>query len=315
LQSMKSGLHAKNLPPPLLLALLGWSSGGCSGAVSVEAGGRRIPAYVDPTVDALESGNVAETVQGLAKKVSSAASRAQASAARAGSGLLRVQHVSLQSNHKRLEIRDAVGEVTSAGEMAALDAKIATASLKDSKLLSSEAVSNAKALAEKAVQDLFTKKYTELDNWRHAALTDGNVEAAREANVLAAPYKEAVNRIRKRTNEYTSEAAGMRLQANRLMGRAAKVHQRGEKEADSGDSLNAEADFEKARALRERASKMEVDAKEMDKTAKEVLDQAPVYMEAAGQAAKYAQNQQNPYGLPPLPVDPMFAYTPPPLAL
>jgi len=312
---MKSGLQPKHLPPPVLLAVLGLSSGGCLGAVSAEVGGRRIPAYVDPAVDALESGSVAETVQGLAKKVSSAVSRAQASAARAASGLIRVQHVSLQSNHKRLEIRDAVGEVTSAGEMAALDAKIATASLKDTKLLSSGAVSEAKVLAEKAVQDLFTKKYSELDSWRHAALTDGNVEAAREAKVLAAPYNDAVNRIQKRTNEYKSEAAGLRLQANRLMGRAAKVHQRGDKEADTGDSLNAEADFEKAHELRERASQMEVNAKEMDETAKEVLGQAPAYMEAAGQAAKYAQNQQNPYGLPPLPVDPMFAYTPPPQAL
>lgn len=312
---MKSGLRPQHLPPPFLVVVLGWCSGGCSGAFSAELSGRRIPAYVDPAVDALESGSAAETVHGLAKKVSSAVSRAQASASRAASGLIRVQHVSLQSNHKRLEIRDAVAEVTSAGETAAQDAKIATASLKDSKLLASDAISKAKVLAEKAVQDLFTKKYHELDSWRHAALTDGNVEAAREAKVLAAPYNDAVTRIHKRTNEYTSEASGLRLQAGRLMGRAAKVQQRGETEAAGGDSLNAEADFEKARALRERASQAEVSAKEMDETAKEVAGQAPAYMEAAGQAAKYAQNQQNPYGLPPLPVDPMFAYTPPPTAL
>jgi len=265
-------------------------------------------------VDALESGTVTETVHGLSKKVSTAASRAQASAARAASGLLRVQHLSLQSNHKRLEIADAVKEVTSAGELAALHAKIATAALKDSKLASTDAVNKAKVLAEKAVQDLFTRKYNELDSWRHAALTDGNVEATREAKVLAAPYYDAVTNIYKRANEYKSEATGLRLQANRLMGRAAKWQQRGDKEAEGGDSMNAEANYHKAHVLRERADQTEVKAKEMDKTAKDALGQAPAYMEAAGQAVKSAENQMNPYGLPPLPVDPMFAYTPPPQA-
>lgn len=304
------GLDARLLG--VLLALSAPLPAVAGRTISVARGGLGMPAYVDPTVDALEGRAAQAVLQGIQQKGRATLSRAESAAASAGASSNRIQSMSVQNELRAEKLKDILAQATTAGNMAVqleTEARHAEEDLKD---VAKSATEEAKKLAVQAVKDMFTSKYRKLESWRRKVLSDPNKTASLEARRAAAPFDAELAAAYARRGEHNAEAQALESQSEDLLSEAKALWASAQDKAQSNPA-GAKQDFADARHLENRGNEIASEAKAEQASAADLQQQIAGALRARKAAALRAMRQANPQSLPPLAADPETAYAPPPL--
>lgn len=261
----------------------------------------------------VESQQFQSKVAELKSQTLAAAAEAGAAAADARAAALRAQRVGLRNEVEVARVKRTIPAATEQVAKAVKHAKGAASVLEEAKAYASkEATEKAQTLAVQTVQDFFTGKYQDLEDWRKTVLQDP-WEAGRQAAFAAAePLHKAQadalakGKVYQEQSRVLATAAQKELTAAEQLSKAAALKQA------SGDSSGSRRDGDLSTALRKHGDELAVYAKKLKVEAGKLAAEAPQLAEKAYASAWAAEQKENPQALPPLPLNPNLAYTPPP---
>lgn len=292
-----------------LLLLLGSTSY----ALARERQLRRAPPPVDLVVHGGESRWAKAKVRSLQTKTLLAASSAEAAAAEAGTAPLRIEALRVQTTAVRPEIALSESIAETAAKSATKASSDATNALKATEANAKSVVDDAKRLAVFEVQKMLRSKYHELKEWREKVLTDPFTRRKKAAARAAEPYFKMVGKFKDQIVAYNAGIGSMTSRAENAEAAADSMKASAEAKDKSGDKIGAAQDHEMAKALKAESESLKGQASTMtdtvDNMEKTVI---PQYVTAANLAAWNAEYREDPDSLPPPPVNPNFAFAPPP---
>lgn len=296
-------------PWALAVALLG--AAGCQGAF-LAAGPAAAPASA-ANIFEVETQQLQSKVEELKSQTLAAAAQAGAAAADSRAAALRAQRVGLMSEVELARVKRAIPEATEQAAKAAELSKGATSVLQEAQAYASEqAVESAESLAVQAVQDFFTGRYQELEDWRKTVLQDP-WEAGRQAAVAAAePYEQAEADAMAKAKVFQDQASKLATAAKQELDAATKLSKAAALKQISGDVSGRNRNSELSLSLRKHSEELSTYAKKLKAEGEKMASQAPQLAEQARSSAWAAEQKENPEALPPLPFNPNLAYTPPP---
>jgi len=275
----------------------------------------RGPPEVSGVLDTVAKNTKDVKVAALKTKAAAAASRAQSAAAQASTEKIQTQQLEVQNKMKKPELDDALKMATQASKEAVADAKKAVAALEEVRRLSKVAIADAKVMAVAEVKSELTNKYHSLEEWRSKVL-DNPFERAQKAGLAAAkPYNDMIKKFYARIGAYQDVAAGMMKKANALAGDAASLSGGAQGRMDGGDTIGANQDLNTAVGLKKSSQKYAASAAALHAEANNMNKMIAEYVAAGHLAAWHAAYNADPDVLPPPPVDPNTAFTPPPPSL
>jgi len=243
-----------------------------------------------------------------------AANNAQAAAAQARAEKLHIEQLYVQTYQVLPELA-AITQAAKSQAAQANEASKATIAMMKQLQKDAKAIPDlAKQLAVEEVKSLLKEKYSQLDDWRNKVLTNPWAAGQVAATKAAQPYFKMMGNFGASITAYNLEAGTMRSQAggDAANSKALAAGVQGKK--DSGDVIGAAQDQEMANALKTQSQQLTARAGALDSAASQMHSVMPEYSNSARLAAWNAEYAANPDGIPPPPVDPNFAYTPPPPA-
>merc|ERR1719217_867610 len=170
-------------------------------------------------------------------------------------------------------------------------------------------------MAVEEVKAGLTAKYKALEEWRSKVL-DNPYERAQQAGIKAAkPYNDMIKKFYARIGQYQFEAANMMKKANALSSDAAGLSGGAQGRMDGGDVIGANQDINTAVGLKKSSQKYAAAASALHSQANQMNDMIATYVAAGHLAAWNAAYKADPDVLPPPPLDPNVAFTPPPPTL
>lgn len=297
----------------LALALLPVAAGG---------GGRRLLSRYgqQPTLSTDPDKNDLNQMQKMAAdakiaaskiKVVYAANTAMAAAAQARTAEYQIANTYVHTMAIPPELA-AIKKVAEAHAAKAEEAvKTASGAYKDLEAIVKTSVVDSQKLAVAGVQQLFRDKYHELASWREHVLTNPWERAQVAATKAAVPYFKMMGSFGASMAGYGLEASTMRSQAASDAANA-KALADGVEEKKKTDPIGAAQDDEMAKALKLQSEQLNGRAATLEGQVASMQNAVPEYASAAHMAAWNAEYATNPDGLPPPPLNPNFAYTPPP---
>jgi hypothetical protein len=173
-------------------------------------------------------------------------------------------------------------------------------------------IENSKKLAVASVKSLLKEKYHELDEWRHKVLTNPWEKGQVAATKAAVPYWRIMGNYGATQIAYGLESGSMKSQAAGDAANAKALAGGVEAKKEAGDVIGAAQDEEMAQALEAQSQQLKARADALDAGSAQMGKVVPIFAGQAHHAAWNAEYAANPDGLPPPPVDPNFAFTPPP---
>lgn len=184
--------------------------------------------------------------------------------------------------------------------------------LKDSKEFAKKKASeDAEALATAAVEDMFKKKYMELDDWRKEVLTN-HWENARQAGLESIrPYEFMMGLATQRAKQYEASSNTLSGVAQGLSEQAKKAALAAGLNRMNGNADGAASLDQVAKELRQHGQDLNVYAKGLQKQSEMLSRDAPTYLDRGVAAENRARYDANPGYLPPQTLNPDFAYAPP----
>jgi len=267
---------------------------------------------VNPGVDAFGVGGAQASIQGWYEQAFAANAQANAAASGANTASVQVAQLDMQSRIMNSELNDMLGHVTYYADTSAQIEKDAVKEVKATEAVLKTSVDAAATMAAQEVGRMFASKYDELQDWRDTTLTDRNARGVKAGAKAAEPYNRMVQEYRNRMQVYQAEALATSSKANRLEADAVALAKGAQDRMASGDEIGAKQDRLMATSMRAESQGLINRAHSLQKTAVDMNKMIPQYLAAAHAAVWRAQYETNPEGLPPLPVDPNYAYTPPP---
>lgn len=301
-------MDARSLMRPLvgLLLLL------LAGPTDTAAGRLQSPPLVNGVIDSLEAGTAAAKIAGLKAKAAAAVSRAQAAAAQASTSEIHVEQLKMQNEMKKPELNEALLQAKDATAAAVDAAKEAVAALGAVKAVAKTAVDDAKRLAVEEVKKAMTAKYHALEEWRTKVLDDPYARAKKAGAAAVAPYNKMIKAYYKRIGQYQKTAKGMMGKANKLAAAAQGIGGGAQGRLNGGDPVGANQDIMTANAMRKQSGALAGAAESLQAEAQQMNKWIAEYIAAGHMAAWRAEYEADPDQLPPPPVNPDYAFTPPP---
>lgn len=232
--------------------------------------------------------------------------RAHAAAARAKTALLRTEEVELGEEARMVELQGAYNTASVKASNTALYAQSATRSFQATKSIADAAPAQAKQMAILKVQDMLSQAHSDLNDWRNKVLIDPDKEAYSKAAKAAKPYYDMANVFYSRMNDYMGKSAGL---TGGFAGSSTDMLP-----ADISSPEVVANELLKEQSLQQAGVEWSTDPTIVQDGANSMKDIIPMYMAAGQQAAYGAHYSTNFDSLPSAPLDPNFAFTPPPPA-
>lgn len=254
-------------------------------------------------------------IKSMVAEVHSEASRAQASAAQARAMADRVAMLDTENKKKLKDVQDTLTVGNLEGQKATLMAQRATEANKEVAANAAAAASAAKTLAVEEVQQMFATKYHALEQWRNTVLTDHYENAQRASDKAAVPYDKMAGVFNSRIHKYQDEARSRLTQSKQLDVQARALDTQAEERMENNDEIKGKQDQSSARAMRAEGRELAESAQSLQDSANYMNNMMAEYAAAGRQARQRAEYEANPLALPPLEIDPNFAYTPPSFAV
>lgn len=276
---------------------------------------RRAQPVVNPLLDDLDKGNTENKVAALKAKAAAAASRARSAAAQAATSEIHVEQLEMQNKMKKPDLEDSLQIATEATKSAVASSKEAVAALKETKALAKVAVADAERLAVEEVKKMLTQKYHQLETWRDKVLTNPYDRARKAGAKAAEPYYKAIQGFYKRIQEYQMEARGLMGKANAMSASANGLSGGAQGRMDGGNPIGAKQDIETAKAMSAQSGALASEAQGLQAQADNMNKMIGEYLAAGHMAAWRAEYDTDPDAIPPPPLDPDRAFTPPPVML
>jgi len=276
---------------------------------------RRDQPTVSPTLDNLAQHTKDTKIAALKAKAVAAASRAQSAAAQASTMKIKTQQIVVQNKLKQPYLDDALAMANQASKEAVADAKKAIAALEETRALSKVVIADAKRLAIAEVKSELTAKYNSLQEWREKVLANPYEKAQQAGLAAAKPYNDMIKKFYARIGQYQLEASNLMKKANGLASDAAGLAGGAQGRLDGGDKLGANQDLNTAVALKKSSAKYAAAASALHAEANKMNEMIATYVAAGHLAAWHAAYKADPDVLPPPPVNPNIAFTPPPPTL
>jgi len=287
-----------------------------AGASSVMAANavERMQPLVNPRVDVLEAGSVAAKLAGSRQRAVAGLLRSRSAKARSNELEMQVQQLVLQSQTKTAVLKDMSALATLHADKADIASSNAVKAFERMEAEAPTWPARAKELAVAEVQKLFTSSFEDLLGWREQVLRDPHADAKLSARKAAQPYKDMQNVFVNRMQAYAAEAKAAAVEANTATAKAGDIAREAQRKQEAGDTLGASQDMGLAKATVERGQQLAEYAKALQASAEGMNKQTGLYISAEHAATARAQYDADPESLPPLPLDPHTAYTPPPPA-
>lgn len=262
---------------------------------------------VEKFVDKRFEANIAE----LGSYTGAATATAAAAAEEATAAEERVEQLDLTNQVQEARAQGALNRIQSEAQDAVGFTSEVAKTITEAKKISKEAVSKAEVLGQKAVEKMFESKYKSLDGWRKEVLTN-NWENARQAGRKAfEPYVRVMDVANERSNKYKAASVSLSNVASSLADQASKASLTAGMKRMNGDTEGAAVLSGVAKGLRSHSQELKTYAENLGAESETLSKNAPTYMERGVMAAKRARYDANPEYLPPLPINPDFAYVPP----
>lgn len=274
----------------------------------------RAPPLVNGAIDSLQSGTSAAKIAALKAKAAAAVSRAQAAAALASTSEVHVEQLKMQNEKKKPQLADSLAVAKEATVEAVAAAKEAVAALAEVKAVAKTAVADARRLAVEEVKQELTNKYHQLEQWRSKVLDDPYTRAKKAGAKAAAPFNKMIKAYYGRIGQYQLVAGGMMSKANKLAAGAQSVAGGAQGRYNGGDTIGANQDIMTANAMRKQSAGLAGAANALQGEAKNMNQWIGQYIAAGHMAAWRAEYDADPDVIPPPPLNPDYAFTPPPPA-
>lgn len=266
---------------------------------------------VDMQVEEFEDTRFQANLAELGSYTSAAAARAAAAAEEATAAEQHVQQLDLTNQVTLATATDYLNKIQSEAQDAVEASGEVAKTVSEATTISKKASAKAEKLALKAVEKLFESKYKSLDGWRKEVLTN-HWENARQAGIKAfQPYEHMMSVANERANKYKAAAETLSGVASSLADQASKSSLTAGMKRMNGDMGGAANLDGVARGLRSHGSELNIYAKNLKSESETLTENAPTYLERGLMAAKRARYDANPGYLPPLQMNPDFAYVPP----
>lgn len=270
---------------------------------------------MNPTLDKLEQGRTDAKIAALKTKAVAAAARARSAAAQAATAQLQTQQIEMENEMKKPELDDALQEAGKAAKRAVEASKEAIAALEEVKTIAKTAIADAKKQAVIEVKKELTASYHKLDEWRNTVLTSPWDRAQKAAIMANKPYNDMIRTFYNRIGQYQTVASDMMAKANGLAADAQGLASGAQGRMEGGDTIGANQDMSTAAAMRKSSAKFAGAANALHGEANNMQKMIAEYVAAGHLAAWNAAYQTDPDALPPPPVNPDLAFTPPPTVL
>eukprot|EP00930_Biecheleria_cincta_P073580 TRINITY_DN6085_c0_g1_i3.p1 TRINITY_DN6085_c0_g1~~TRINITY_DN6085_c0_g1_i3.p1 ORF type:complete len:348 (-),score=88.63 TRINITY_DN6085_c0_g1_i3:265-1308(-) len=266
---------------------------------------------VDRQVEKFEDKRFQANLAELGSYTSAAAARAAAAAEEATAAEQHVQQLDLTNEVTIASAKDYLNEIQSEAQDAVEASGEVAKTVSEAKTISKAASAKAEKLALKSVEKMFESKYKSLEGWRKEVLTN-HWENARQAGIKAfQPYEHMMSVANERANKYKAAAVTLSGVASSLADQASKSSLTAGMKRMNGDMEGAANLDGVARGLRTHSQELKTYAKNLNSESEILSENAPTYLERGLMAAKRARYDANPGYLPPLPMNPDFAYVPP----
>lgn len=272
----------------------------------------RSPPLVSGIIDSLDAGQTQARIASLRAKSTAAVSRAQAAAAQASISETHVEQLKVQNEMKKPELDRALETATEAATGAVEAAKEAVAALAAVRATAKTAVADAQRLAVEGVKKRMAEKYNQLEEWRTKVLDDPYTRAQAAGKKAAEPYNKMIKAYYKRIGQYRKAAGGLMGKANSLAGGAQGLAGGAQGKLNGGDPVGANQDVMTANAMRSSSASYASAAQALEGEAQNMNHWIADYIAAGHMAAWQAEYEADPDALPPPPVNPNYAFTPPP---
>eukprot|EP00933_Yihiella_yeosuensis_P004440 TRINITY_DN108807_c0_g1_i1.p1 TRINITY_DN108807_c0_g1~~TRINITY_DN108807_c0_g1_i1.p1 ORF type:complete len:319 (-),score=107.34 TRINITY_DN108807_c0_g1_i1:71-1027(-) len=266
---------------------------------------------MDAKVESLEDDRFKSNLKELGSYQKAAQIQAVASIDEAKLAEAKVEAIDLK---EQVLLREAKNAIIKAKDLAASSAKSLERVKKAGEGITEYEKTAAKLTdeaAQKAVNNMFTRKFHELNEWRKQVLTDHYEEARRAELKAAAPYQYATNLANNKARAYEVAAASMSSLAKDLQTEGAAISRVAGKKRMGGDLHGATADTEVAKNMKAHGSEIGIYAANLKSQADLMAKVAPEYLLHGQMAAKRARFDANPEDMTPLEDNPSYAYLPP----
>lgn len=270
------------------------------------------PPLVDGVKNELQIGTAANKISALKVKTVFASNSAQAAAAQASTARIQVEELYVKTSMIMPELNAIKMAAKSQAAMANENSKATIATRKALEAQFKTVTENSKLLAVQQVKQLLKEKYHELSEWRHKVLTNPWEKSQVAAAKAAKPYFQMMGHFAGTMAATGLEASSMKSQAASDAANAATLASGVESKREGGDPIGAAQDEEMANALKIQSGQLAARGSTLEGQIAEMRNVVPQYASAAHTAAWNAEYNANPDGVPPPPVDPNFAFTPPP---
>jgi hypothetical protein len=269
------------------------------------------PPRVDTEKLEIQTSTVATKLSALRVRSSNAANTAQAAAAQAVADKLKAEEIWMNIAYVKPEL-DAIQNRT----------QLHATQAAESAVTSQEAVANmteqlknvtegSKLLAVQEVKVMLKEKSKALSEWRHSVLSNPWQRGQEAAAKAALPYSKMMGQFGQAMGAFGMEAQSMRSQATADAANAAELRSGVDAKNKVGDVIEAAQDYTMADALSTQSRQLSERASTLDAQISTMQGQLPAYSSAAHMASWNAVYAANPDGIPPPPVDPNFAFSPP----
>lgn len=269
------------------------------------------PPLVEPGKYGLQRHTAAQKISTLKMRSALAANTAQAAAAQASTQKIKVEEVYMKTMAVMPELQTIKKDAKSQAAAATESMKEGVSTLKIMEKTMKNMVEDSKLLAVQKVKSMLQKKYHTLSDWRHNVLTNPYAKGQVAAAKAAVPYFKTMGSIAASGAAFGIEASSMRSQAAADAANAKSLQAGVQAKRDAGDVVAAEQDREMAKALDTQSKQLAARANMLDAQVSDMRKSIPEYAKAAQMASWSAQFAANPDSIPPPPIDPNFAYSPP----
>jgi hypothetical protein len=267
---------------------------------------------VDDKLDALENENFEVKTAAFEDRVVAAQARAEGSASRTKAVAMKVSQLVSRSAARGSALQALLKGAQAKAEQATKASKAASVAVASVEPLMAAFPSMIKEKAVAATEKMFEKQFSSLDSWREKTLHSTHQEAKLQAAKATAPYDKMLNVISTRMQSYQAQALAFAGQAHKAVAAAQAEAADAQAQQKSGNSVGAKQDLELARAMQAQGMQLSSAAQTMQAQAVQMNNLLPQYVAARQTAAARAEFDANPDSLPPMMMDPNFAFTPPP---
>mmetsp|Transcript_21837 Transcript_21837/g.41133 ORF Transcript_21837/g.41133 Transcript_21837/m.41133 type:complete len:314 (+) Transcript_21837:90-1031(+) len=271
---------------------------------------QKVEADVDRQVEAFMDKRYEANLAELQSAAAATDAQAAAAAEEAKGAAQRVEELAMKNQVLLAKAKDFGAEAEQSVKDAEASNKKLEKQLEDATADAKVADASAKELAKKAVDEMFTRKYRELDAWRKEVLTDHWAEGRYAAAKASGPYEQAMGKAMEEANKYGMASNVLTGVAKGLKDEAMKATLTAGEKRIAGDFLGAERLDSAAKAMRSHSQDLTSYAKDLQSESEHLSKEAPTYLERGLRAGRSAEYNKNPGALPPLAVNPALAYLP-----